>query len=72
MAKSPKKSEPAGSVRITAKAAGFRRAGMAHPAEPVTHEPGAFDADQLAALEAEPMLVVERIGEAPTGGDKKD
>ncbi len=71
MAKSPK-SAPAGAVRITARVAGFRRAGMAHPAEPVDHEPETFTEAQIAELQAEPMLVVEVIGEAKEGGgDKK-
>lgn len=70
MAKTPK-SAPAGAVRITAKVAGFRRAGMAHPAEPVDHEAGTFTEAQLAALQAEPMLVVEVAGPAKEQ-DKQD
>lgn len=66
MAKTPKKTEtPAGSVRITSKQAGFRRCGMEHPDKPVVHEPGTFTEEQLEALEAEPMLIVDRLGDAP-------
>lgn len=46
-------------LRITARIAGFRRAGVGHPAAPVDHEVGRFSADELAALRAEPALVVE-------------
>ena len=48
-----------GSVRIAAKREGFRRAGMAHSVEPVVHPPGVFDEGQIAALLAEPNLIVE-------------
>lgn len=48
-------------LRITARIAGFRRAGVSHPAAPVDHEAGRFSADELAALRAEPALVVEEI-----------
>lgn len=51
-------------LRITARRDGFRRAGMAHAASPVTHAIRTFTAEQLAALKAEPMLVVEEV-EAP-------
>ena len=45
-------------IRITSKKDGFRRAGMAHRG--VREYPDkTFDAEQMAALEAEPMLVVE-------------
>ena len=45
-------------IRITAKHDGFRRAGMAHYGTKAYPE-GFFDAGALAALKAEPMLVVE-------------
>lgn len=65
-------------ITITAKVPGFRRAGLAHPAEPVTYPADRFTADQLAALRAEPNLVVVVSGAAEdedtrereqTGGD---
>lgn len=46
-------------IRITAKQDGFRRAGMAHTKEPKEYPDNKFTRDQLAALAAEPMLVVE-------------
>lgn len=48
-------------VIITSKQDGFRRCGMAHPANAVEHADGTFTAEQLAALKAEPMLVVQEI-----------
>lgn len=48
-------------LRITAKRAGFRRAGMAHPATATAHPAGTFTADQVEALRADPMLVVEDL-----------
>lgn len=46
-------------VRITTKRAGFRRAGMAHADTPVIHPPGTFTVEQIKALTAEPMLLVD-------------
>lgn len=63
MAKKPQ-SLPAGSVRITSTKAGFRRAGLAHPAEAVEYPAGTFTEEQLVQLEAEPTLVVERVKDA--------
>ena len=53
-------------IRITAKAEGFRRAGVAHPATPTEYADDAFTAAQLAQLKAEPMLTVEVIKETKT------
>ena len=53
------KSGPA--LRVTSKQAGFRRAGRAWPASPVTVPLAEFDDQQVAALRAEPMLVVEDV-----------
>lgn len=50
-------------IRITAKKDGFRRAGMAHAGTREYHD-GAFTAEVLAVLRAEPMLVVEEISDA--------
>jgi len=48
-------------IRIISKKDGFRRAGKAHPAEPMDYPADAFDKDQLAELQAEPMLVVQEL-----------
>ena len=56
-------------ITITAKKEGFRRCGIAHPVAPVTYPDDKFTADELAALQAEPMLVVE-VGEADPAGKK--
>lgn len=55
-------------LRITARRAGFRRAGLAHPAEPVVHAAGTFTPGQVAALLAEPNLVVVPLSAVPTNG----
>ncbi len=52
----------ASALRITSKLAGFRRAGLAHPAEPTDYPAGTFTPEQIATLKGEPMLVVEEIG----------
>lgn len=52
-------------LRIRAKRDGFRRAGMAHPATPTDHPLDALTADQVEALKAEPMLVVEEVEDKP-------
>lgn len=49
-------------LRITSKRAGFRRAGIEHPATPTDHPIEAFTPEQLAMLKAETiMLTVEEI-----------
>jgi hypothetical protein len=50
-------------IRITSKRDGFRRCGIAHTGT-VTHADGTFNADQITALKAEPLLVVDIITEA--------
>lgn len=57
-------------IRITSKAAGFRRAGIAHPAEPTDYANDTITEQQLALLKAEPMLVVELIQDNPTKSSK--
>lgn len=47
-------------IRITAKKDGFRRAGISH-AGTRDYPDGRFTPEELAALKAEPMLVVEEI-----------
>ena len=48
-------------VRITSKIAGFRRCGIAHPAQPVDYPDDRFSTAQLAILKAEPKLVVQEL-----------
>lgn len=48
-------------IRITAKQDGFRRSGMAHSKEPKEYPDDKFSKEQLAALKAEPMLIVEIV-----------
>jgi hypothetical protein len=48
-------------IRIRSKRDKFRRAGVEHPAEPVDYPDDHFTTEQMAAIEAEPMLVVERV-----------
>lgn len=53
-------------IIITSKREGFRRAGIAHAATPTEYPDDAFTAEQLAALQAEPMLSVEIPSDEPT------
>jgi len=48
-------------IRITSKIDGFRRAGVAHSATPTDYPNDFFKPGQLAALEAEPNLVVQQL-----------
>lgn len=57
-------------LRITAKVDGHRRAGIAHPDTAVDHPAGAFDEQQIAALNADPMLVVHEIDVADPAPEK--
>lgn len=43
-------------IKIKSKKAGFRRAGMAHPAEWIEHPDGTFTDEQLAQIIAEADL----------------
>jgi hypothetical protein len=45
-------------LRITSKKPNFRRAGLTHPATAVDHLVSDLTPAQIAALKAEPMLVV--------------
>jgi hypothetical protein len=47
-------------IKIKSKRPGFRRCGMAHPAEWTEYPDDRFSAGELARLEAEPMLTVVR------------
>lgn len=59
--KSGKKADQAPKIRITSRVDGFRRAGVAHSIAPTEYEASAFNAEQLAALQAEPNLIVELL-----------
>lgn len=48
-------------ICIASKKDGFRRCGIAHPAEPTTYPAKDFDKEQLACLMDEPMLVVTEV-----------
>ena len=52
-------------IRIKSRNAGFRRCGIAHPAEWTEYPDDRFDKQQLARLKAEPMLRVEVVAYAP-------
>lgn len=56
-----------GRIRIIARVAGFRRAGVAHVGERLWPA-DAFSAEQLAQLKAEPRLIVEEV---PDETDRK-
>lgn len=51
-------------IRITAKKDGFRRAGISH-AGTREYADGRFSLEELAALKAEHLLVVEEIAQFP-------
>lgn len=57
-------------IAITALKAGFRRCGVAHPAERVEHPAGRFSQAEIARLKAEPQLVVEEIEAADDAAGK--
>lgn len=48
-------------IKIKSKKAGFRRCGLAHPAESVEYPDDRFSPAELATLTAEPMLIVEVV-----------
>ena len=54
-------------ILITSKRAGFRRAGIEHPDTPTLYDDAKFTEEQLAALEAEPMLIVQHVDGEPEG-----
>lgn len=61
-------------IKITSKKHLFRRAGIAHPKGTVEYPDGKFTKEQLATLQAEPMLTVEVIenGHKAQGAGRKD
>lgn len=62
-------------ILITSKREGFRRAGVEHSSTPTLHADDRFTKEQLAALKAEPMLIVHCVNDEPEGikpeNDKK-
>jgi hypothetical protein len=48
-------------IRITSKVPGFRRAGKSHPGHPVDYPAAAIPDHVLAALKAEPNLIVQEL-----------
>lgn len=62
-----------GGIRIIAKVDGFRRGGLIHSGTKI-YAPGELNAEQLEALESEPLLIVERFeldDEPDDDGDTK-
>lgn len=62
-------------IRVVSKRDGFRRAGLVHPDSPVFHKKADLTEAQIAALQAEPMLIVDEMdppgfkaAPAPKGG----
>jgi hypothetical protein len=53
-------------IKIISKRAGFRRCGIEHPDTPVIYPTSRFTEEQLAQLQAEPMLIVEEVPDEPT------
>ena len=54
-------------ILIASKRDGFRRAGVEHSSTPTLYADDRFTDEQLAALEAEPMLVVHHVEDEPEG-----
>ena len=48
-------------IRITSKRENFRRCGVAHTKEATEYSDDKFSKEEIAILEAEPMLYVERM-----------
>jgi hypothetical protein len=57
-------------IRITSRIDGFRRCGVAHPKAATEYADDRFSKKELEALQAEPMLTVEIVGDKKTGKDK--
>lgn len=56
-------------IRITAKTEGFRRCGVAHTTAGKEWPDDAWSETQLARLQADPMLVVQRTDDAEAGAE---
>lgn len=61
-------------IRIISKKEGFRRCGIAHTGTPTDYPNDRFSKKELAALKAEPMLIVQEIAEPKekSGKDKEE
>lgn len=57
-------------IRITSRTEGFRRCGVAHTTQGKDWPDDAWSKAQLARLEADPMLVVQRLEDAEEDADK--
>lgn len=57
-------------LKIKSKKAGFRRCGVAHPAEFVEYPDSRFSKAEIAVLKAEPMLIVEESDGKPASKGK--
>ena len=57
-------------IKIRSKRAGFRRCGVAHPAEWTEYPDDRFSAEEMARLQAEPMLQVEFV--PPPADEEED
>jgi hypothetical protein len=70
--KKPKQAKSVPGVRITAKVASFRRAGLAFGLTPVDITISELSKDQIEALASEPMLTCEPIEFPVEAGNEKD
>lgn len=57
-------------IRIRARYEGFRRCGVTHHLEPTVHADDRFTEEEMKVLEAEPMLTVEYMPEAPVDPER--
>ena len=57
-------------IVITSKQEGFRRAGIAHSLTPKEYPDDKFTKEQMAALKAEPMLIVREVNAPPSTAAK--
>lgn len=58
-------------ILIASKRDGFRRAGVEHSSTPTLYTDEHFTKEQLAALKAEPMLIVQEVEDEPEGVKEK-
>jgi hypothetical protein len=58
-------------IRIRSKKDGFRRCKIAHSTAPKDYPDDKFTEAELAALQAEPMLIVEELPDPPKEKGKK-
>ena len=58
-------------IRIASKKEGFRRCGIAHSAKPTEYPNDRFTKKDLAALKADPTLIVDEIPDKPAAEAKE-